>query len=120
MVCIPQRFTSLGGGASDLFKLVALLGAYDYEGSKSSFCSDNFVRAKVSCPMSCRLFPCRAERDKLFLQAMKEIQQLRQQITSICLQQLASPDFDLSTKLGFPSETQVRGSMTCARVNSLN
>lgn len=44
---------ALGNGSSDLFKLVALLGAYDYEGSNPNFCGNNFVRAKVN---SVRLF----------------------------------------------------------------
>lgn len=39
---------ALGNGSSDLFKLVALLGAYDYEGSNPNFCGNNFVRAKVN------------------------------------------------------------------------
>lgn len=39
---------ALGNGTSDLFKLVALLGAYDYEGSNPDFCAKNFVRPKVS------------------------------------------------------------------------
>lgn len=45
---LSQRYLSLGNGTSDLFKLIALLGAYDYEGSNPNFCTKSFVRAKVS------------------------------------------------------------------------
>ena len=47
-----QRFAALGGGSSDLFRLIALVGAYDFEGSSSTFCERNFVRAKVSSSWS--------------------------------------------------------------------
>ncbi|WVQ85563.1 hypothetical protein IAT38_007729 [Cryptococcus sp. DSM 104549] len=55
-----QQFTALGQGASDMFKLLAAVGAYEYNPSPE-FCAKNFLRAK----------------------AMQEIHQLRAQISSI-------------------------------------
>lgn len=55
-----QQFTSLGNGASDLFKMLAAVGAYEYDPTPT-FCSKHFLRLK----------------------AMQEIQQLRSQISSI-------------------------------------
>ncbi|WWC66285.1 uncharacterized protein I206_100186 [Kwoniella pini CBS 10737] len=54
------QFNALGGGTSDLFKLLSAIGAYEYD-SSPQFCSKNFLRLK----------------------AMKEIQQLRTQISKI-------------------------------------
>lgn len=58
---IQQRYSNLGGGASDLFKTLAVVGAYEFEGQPSQFCRENFVRLK----------------------AMEEIHKLRKQITKI-------------------------------------
>lgn len=55
-----QQFMSLGNGTSDMFKLLAAVGAYEYDPT-SQFCQNNFLRAK----------------------AMQEIQQLRGQISKI-------------------------------------
>ncbi|OCF55427.1 ATP-dependent RNA helicase DHX37/DHR1 [Kwoniella mangroviensis CBS 10435] len=55
-----QQFTALGGGASDMFKLLSAVGAYEYDPS-STFCTKNFLRLK----------------------AMQEIHQLRNQISAI-------------------------------------
>ncbi|WVO12956.1 hypothetical protein L204_100565 [Cryptococcus depauperatus] len=55
-----EQFTTLGQGVSDMFKLLAAIGAYDFEPSVS-FCTKNFLRPK----------------------AMQEIRQLRNQISSI-------------------------------------
>ncbi|KAJ9094105.1 hypothetical protein QFC19_008057 [Naganishia cerealis] len=81
-----QRYMALGNGSSDLFKLVALLGAYDYEGSNPNFCGNNFVRAK----------------------AIKEIQQLRLQITSIAATQMPNAKLDPAAKLKPPTDTQLK------------
>ncbi|KAJ9098676.1 hypothetical protein QFC21_004324 [Naganishia friedmannii] len=81
-----QRYMALGNGSSDLYKLVALLGAYDYEGSNPNFCGNNFVRAK----------------------AIKETQQLRQQITSIAAVQMPTAKLDPAAKLKPPTDTQLK------------
>ncbi|WRT64167.1 uncharacterized protein IL334_001096 [Kwoniella shivajii] len=55
-----QQFTALGGGTSDMFKLLSAIGAYEFDPS-ATFCPKNFLRAK----------------------AMQEIHQLRSQISTI-------------------------------------
>ncbi|ORY32326.1 P-loop containing nucleoside triphosphate hydrolase protein [Naematelia encephala] len=55
-----SQFAALGGGISDAFKLLAAVGAYEYDPTPS-FCSRNFLRSK----------------------AMQEIQQLRSQLCNI-------------------------------------
>ncbi|WVW82347.1 hypothetical protein I302_104354 [Kwoniella bestiolae CBS 10118] len=55
-----QQFTALGGGSSDMFKLLSAIGAYEYDPSPT-FCTKNFLRLK----------------------AMQEIHQLRNQISAI-------------------------------------
>lgn len=42
-----KRYAALGKGTSDVFKLLSVVGAYEYEGGKDSFCEANFVRIKV-------------------------------------------------------------------------
>ena len=41
-----QQFLSLGGGTSDMFKMLAAVGAFEYDPTPS-FCSKNFLRYKV-------------------------------------------------------------------------
>jgi ATP-dependent RNA helicase DHX37/DHR1 len=40
---------SLGNGQSDIFKLLSVIGAYEFAGGSSQFCREHFVRPKV-CP----------------------------------------------------------------------
>jgi ATP-dependent RNA helicase DHX37/DHR1 len=55
-----STFTALGNGASDMFKMLAAVGAYEYEPTPG-FCAKNFLRAKVSqscsapCPPALRV-----------------------------------------------------------------
>lgn len=44
---VQQRHAVLGKGMSDVFKMLSVVGAYEYEGGKDSFCEANFVRTKV-------------------------------------------------------------------------
>jgi ATP-dependent RNA helicase DHX37/DHR1 len=37
----------LGGGASDIFRMLAVVGAYEYDGTGEKFCAKNYVRPKV-------------------------------------------------------------------------
>ncbi|RSH92899.1 putative ATP-dependent RNA helicase DHR1 [Saitozyma podzolica] len=55
-----SAFMALGNGASDMFKMLAAVGAYEYEPTPG-FCAKNFLRAK----------------------AMQEIHQLRAQLSAI-------------------------------------
>ncbi|WVQ70890.1 hypothetical protein IAR50_000415 [Cryptococcus sp. DSM 104548] len=89
-----QQFMALGQGASDMFKLLAVIGAYEYSPS-ASFCTNNFVRLK----------------------AMQEIHQLRAQISSIAQTSLTkiTPPSDTQLKVlrqilaaGFIDQVAVR------------
>lgn len=44
-----QTHGSLGNGTSDLFRLLSVVGAYEYARGDHKFCADHFVRPKVSC-----------------------------------------------------------------------
>lgn len=46
----PQVHASLGNFTSDLFKMLSVVGAYEYAGGGQKFCAEHFVRPKV-----CRL-----------------------------------------------------------------
>jgi len=47
---------SLGNGISDIFKLLSVIGAYEFAGGSSQFCKENFVRPKVCLiPLAFRL-----------------------------------------------------------------
>jgi hypothetical protein len=39
---------SLGNVTSDLFRLLSVVGAYEYAGGGHKFCAEHFVRPKVS------------------------------------------------------------------------
>ena len=76
-----------------MFKMLAAVGAFEYE-STPSFCSKNFLRYKVcSVTGSVNKVLKRA-------QAMQEIQQLRVQISNIAKCTMS--------RLSQPSDTQVR------------
>lgn len=51
-----QKYAALGKGASDVFKMLSVVGAYEYEGGRDSFCEGNFVRTKVSAPCALLLY----------------------------------------------------------------
>jgi ATP-dependent RNA helicase DHX37/DHR1 len=42
-----KMHASLGNGQSDIFKLLSVVGAYEYAGGSSEFCAAHFVRMKV-------------------------------------------------------------------------
>ncbi|GAA5990956.1 hypothetical protein JCM11641_007445 [Rhodosporidiobolus odoratus] len=81
-----QRYATLGKGTSDVFKLLSVVGAYEYEGGKDSFCEANFVRAK----------------------AMQEIHKLRVQISRIVASTFPGVDAGFVPKLPPPNETQLK------------
>lgn len=43
-----QLHGSLGGGVSDVFRLLSVVGAYEFAGGGLAFCAEQFVRPKVS------------------------------------------------------------------------
>jgi ATP-dependent RNA helicase DHX37/DHR1 len=46
-ICL-QTHGSLGNATSDMFRLLSIVGAYEYAGGGHMFCSEHFVRPKVS------------------------------------------------------------------------
>lgn len=46
--CLLQTHASLGNSTSDVFKMLSVIGAYEYAGGGHSFCVDHFVRPKVN------------------------------------------------------------------------
>lgn len=84
-----SAFSALGGGSSDTFRLLAAVGAYEYEHGGTSFCERNFLRPK----------------------AMQEIHKLRAQLGAI-VRSRAAPGTDLrcldDPQLPPPSETQLK------------
>lgn len=42
-----QMHSQLGGGTSDFFPSLSVVGAYEYAGGGASFCAEHFVRLKV-------------------------------------------------------------------------
>ncbi|GAA5901715.1 ATP-dependent RNA helicase ECM16 [Sporobolomyces salmoneus] len=81
-----QRHAVLGKGMSDVFKMLSVVGAYEYEGGKDSFCEANFVRIK----------------------AMQEIHKLRMQISRIVQSTFPGIDAGFVPKLSPPNETQLK------------
>lgn len=45
---LMQLHSKLGRGASDAFRLLSVVGAYEYAGGGNKFCDEHFVRPKVS------------------------------------------------------------------------
>ena len=87
---------------SDLFKILSVVGAYEYAGGGQSFCEQHFVRHKV--------------RDRILfslsiltymLQAMEEIHKLRAQISNIVHTNFADTDAGFIPKLPPPQDIQV-------------
>ncbi|GAA6000763.1 hypothetical protein JCM10207_004646 [Rhodosporidiobolus poonsookiae] len=83
---VQSRYAALGKGTSDVFKLLSVVGAYEYEGGKDSFCEANFVRTK----------------------AMQEIHKLRAQISRIVASTFPGVDAGFVPKLPPPNETQLK------------
>ncbi|PRQ74930.1 hypothetical protein AAT19DRAFT_13952 [Rhodotorula toruloides] len=83
---VQQRYAALGKGTSDVFKLLSVVGAYEYEGGRESFCEANFVRTK----------------------AMDEIHKLRAQISRIVSSTFPGIDAGFVPKLPPPNETQLK------------
>ncbi|KAH8925605.1 P-loop containing nucleoside triphosphate hydrolase protein [Atractiella rhizophila] len=81
-----QTFSSLGGGVSDVFKILAVVGAYEYDGGSSTFCTKNFVMPK----------------------AMEEIHKLRGQLTRIVAGMYPKMLSIFEAKLKPPSELQLK------------
>lgn len=78
--------SSLGNHSSDVFKVLSVVGGYEYAGGGHKFCSENFVRPK----------------------AMEEIHKLRAQINNIVQTNFPGVDTKFAPKLPPPNERQVK------------
>ncbi|KAM0749651.1 P-loop containing nucleoside triphosphate hydrolase protein [Meredithblackwellia eburnea MCA 4105] len=83
---VQAKYAALGKGASDIFKLLSVVGAYEYDGGREIFCQTNFVRPK----------------------AMEEIHKLRSQISRIVQSTFPGIDAGFVPKLQPPSDTQLK------------
>ncbi|TFY66717.1 hypothetical protein EVG20_g4366 [Dentipellis fragilis] len=81
-----QLHTSLGNGMSDLFRILSVVGAYEYAGGGLEFCTSHFVRPK----------------------AMEEIHKLRVQISNIVRSNFPDVDAGFVPKLPPPSSLQLK------------
>ncbi|KAH9841541.1 P-loop containing nucleoside triphosphate hydrolase protein [Rhodofomes roseus] len=81
-----QTHTSLGNSSSDVFKMLSVVGAYEYAGGGHSFCSEHFVRPK----------------------AMEEIHKLRAQISSIVQTNFPELETGFVANLKPPSALQLK------------
>ncbi|KAL1748410.1 P-loop containing nucleoside triphosphate hydrolase protein [Schizophyllum fasciatum] len=79
-------YGALGNFTSDLFKILSVVGAYEYAGGGHKFCTENFVRPK----------------------AMEEIHKLRSQLSHIVQADFPDIDVGFSAKLNPPSDKQLK------------
>lgn len=93
------RHSALGAGTSDVFRLLSVIGAYEYD-QRPSFCERNFVRPK----------------------AMQEIHKLRLQISNITSSIYPGIDTGMDRKLKPPTDPQlkvIRQLITAAYVDQI-
>ncbi|TFK52557.1 P-loop containing nucleoside triphosphate hydrolase protein [Heliocybe sulcata] len=83
---LQQTHASLGNFSSDVFKILSVVGAYEYAGGGHLFCSEQFVRPK----------------------AMEEIHKLRSQISNIVQTNFPDTDAGFGPNLTPPSTLQVK------------
>ncbi|KIJ54659.1 hypothetical protein M422DRAFT_73568 [Sphaerobolus stellatus SS14] len=81
-----QMHASLGNSTSDIFRLLSVIGAYEFAGGGLDFCSQHFVRAK----------------------AMEEIHKLRSQITNIVNVNFPDMNIEFNPQTSPPSDLQLR------------
>ncbi|GAW05713.1 P-loop containing nucleoside triphosphate hydrolase protein [Lentinula edodes] len=77
--------SSLGGFTSDIFRVLSIVGAYEYAGGGAQFCAEHFVQPK----------------------AMEEIHKLRAQISNIVQTNFLGIDTGFVPNLNPPSDLQV-------------
>ncbi|KAI0283970.1 P-loop containing nucleoside triphosphate hydrolase protein [Russula aff. rugulosa BPL654] len=84
---VSQQFhASLGKSTGDLFRILSVVGAYEYAGGGQPFCAEHFVRPK----------------------AMEEIHKLRAQISNIVRTNFPDADVGFTSKLPPPRDIQLR------------
>ncbi|KAF4590141.1 putative ATP-dependent RNA helicase DHR1 [Pleurotus pulmonarius] len=82
--------SSLGNSMSDVFKVLSVVGAYEYAGGGHKFCADHFVRLKM----------------------MEEIHKLRSQISNIIEAGFLGTSALFTPQLPPPSDLQVHSSIS--------
>ncbi|KAJ3822852.1 P-loop containing nucleoside triphosphate hydrolase protein [Lentinula raphanica] len=78
--------SSLGGFTSDIFRILSVVGAYEYAGGGAEFCTEHFVRPK----------------------AMEEIHKLRAQISNIVQTNFPGIDAGFVPNLSPPNDLQMK------------
>ncbi|KAH7928402.1 P-loop containing nucleoside triphosphate hydrolase protein [Leucogyrophana mollusca] len=78
--------SSLGKSSSDVFRILSVVGAYEYAGGGHQFCTEHFVRPK----------------------AMEEIHKLRAQISNIVEVNFPGVDAGFASDLRPPSDKQIK------------
>ncbi|KAG9315883.1 P-loop containing nucleoside triphosphate hydrolase protein [Chiua virens] len=81
-----QAHASLGNSTSDIFRVLSVVGAYEFAGGGTQFCFDHFVRPK----------------------AMEEIHKLRAQICNIVSATFPGVDTGLAQRIQPPNDTQLK------------
>ncbi|KAF9267419.1 P-loop containing nucleoside triphosphate hydrolase protein [Marasmius fiardii PR-910] len=81
-----QLHSSLGNYSSDIFKMLSVVGAYEYSGGGHQFCTEHFVRLK----------------------AMEEVHKLRAQISAIVQSSFSAVDASFVPNLRPPSDLQLK------------
>ncbi|CAK5262755.1 unnamed protein product [Mycena citricolor] len=81
-----HQHSSLGNFTSDVFRILSVVGAYEFAGGGMQFCQQHFVRPK----------------------AMEEIHKLRAQISNIVQANFSSVDAGFDPKLKPPSDLQLK------------
>ncbi|KAG1852016.1 P-loop containing nucleoside triphosphate hydrolase protein [Suillus tomentosus] len=81
-----QIHGSLGNFNSDIFRLLSVVGAYEYSGGGHEFCKAHFVRPK----------------------AMEEIRKLRAQLSSIAETNFQNAEVRFNTNIRPPKDTQLK------------
>ena len=93
---------SLGKYTSDVFKTLSVIGAYECAGGGQKFCSEHFIRPKVSLELSV-IYGL----STFYNKAMEEIHKLRAQISNIVEVNFPGTDPKFSPLLPPPTERQV-------------
>ncbi|KAG8964654.1 putative ATP-dependent RNA helicase DHR1 [Tulasnella sp. 419] len=83
---VQQQHAALGNNTSDTFRMLSVVGAFEYAGGGPRFCADHFVRPK----------------------AMEEIHKLRFQLSNIVQANFADVDAGFTPKLPPPDATQLK------------
>ncbi|KAK0464536.1 P-loop containing nucleoside triphosphate hydrolase protein [Desarmillaria tabescens] len=81
-----QTHSSLGKGTSDMFRVLSVVGAYEYAGGGLKFCGEHFVRPK----------------------AMEEIHKLRAQISNIVQVNFPGVKAGFEPNLRLPNNVQIK------------